>query len=80
MRTEPSAQELILEVYRQRQLLADSGGRATRVIMSLHHYRTIQQYHALLGGLPEGRTDYIDRYRLFDLEICVEQVECPRVE
>lgn len=75
-----SAEELILEVYRQRQEASEQGREATRVVMSLSHYRTIQRFHARLGEVPEGSIDYIDRYRLFDLEICIERVERPVVE
>lgn len=76
----PRAEELILEVYRQRREIEEQGRAASRVVMSLAHYRTIQRFHAHLGEVPDGAVDYIDRYRLFDLEICVEDVERPRVE
>lgn len=78
--SELRAEELILEVYRQRQALVGAGTSPARVIMSRAHYDAIQRYHAMLGDLPEGSSDYIDRYRLFDLEICVEDVDAPRVE
>ncbi|MFW5743254.1 MAG: hypothetical protein ACOCWX_01615 [Spirochaetota bacterium] len=74
------AEELILDVYRQRREASEQGRETTRVVMSLSHYRTIQRFHARLGEVPEGSTDYIDRYRLFDLEICIERVERPVVE
>lgn len=74
------AEELILEIYRQRREFGDQGREATRVVMSASHYRTIQRFHARLGEVPEGSVDYIDRYRLFDLEICIERVERPVVE
>jgi hypothetical protein len=77
---EKRAEELILEVYRQRGALAVDGRRATRVVMNPASYRTIQRYHAMLGEMPEGTPDYIDRYRLFDLEICIEDVADPIVE
>ena len=48
--------------------------------MNRSHYQTIQEYRARLGEAPEGKVDYIDRYRLFDLEICIEQVAEPAVE
>lgn len=85
MSNEPSsssvrAEELILDVYRQRRELLEQGREAQRVVMSPAHYRSIQRFHALLGELPEGAVDYIDRYRLFDLEICIEDVERPVVE
>lgn len=74
------AEEIIVEVYRLRNAAVAGGARPERVVMSQEHYRTVQEYRAHLGEVPEGRTDYIDRYRLFDLEICIERVERPRVE
>ncbi|MFW5741885.1 MAG: hypothetical protein ACOCW3_01070 [Spirochaetota bacterium] len=74
------AEELILDVYRQRREIEEHGREATRVVMNPSHYRAIQRFHAHLGDVPEGAVDYIDRYRLFDLEICIERVERPVVE
>lgn len=75
-----AAQTLIVEVYRQRVALAETGRPASRVVLNPRHYRTIQEYHKRLGNLPDESADYVGRYRLFDLEICIEQVETPRVE
>lgn len=74
------AQEIILDVYRRRAERTGSSHRPERVIMSIEDYRTLQSYRALLGDAPEGRVDYLERYRLFDLEILIEQVNEPRVE
>lgn len=71
---------MIVEIYRQRRALADTGHHPTRVVMSQAHYRLIQDYRATLGDAPEGKVDYMDRYRLFDLEIHIEQVDEPFVE
>lgn len=76
----PPAEELIVEIYRQRSLLVEAGRRPTRVIMSAGHYEQIRNYHRGLGAIAPGRVDYLDRYRVFDLEICVEEVEQPVVE
>ncbi len=75
-----AAQTLIVEVYRQRVALAEAGRGCSRVILNPQHYRTIQEYHTKLGDLHNEAADYVGRYRLFDLEICIEQVETPRVE
>ena len=80
MHQAPDAPQLILDVYRKRQALCGAGRSPSRVVMSAPQYRAIQTYHAMLGDLPDGALDYIDRYRLFDLEICIEQVDEPRVE
>jgi len=73
------AARLILEVYRQRLALAESGRKPDRVVLSRAHYDVIREYHLRLGTLPQG-LDYIDRYRIFDLEICIDDVELPTVE
>ena len=80
-RTDPPirAEEIIVEVYRQRREIVERGGTPEWVVLSPEHYRLVQAYHAQLGEAPEGRADYIDRYRLFDLEIRVERVDEPRV-
>ena len=74
-----TAAEVILEVYRQRMKLAETGESPSRVVLSRALYDLIRDYHQSLGSLPPG-TDYIDRYRLFDLEICIDSVDAPRVE
>lgn len=76
----PRPEELIVDIYRQRDELVAAGGSASRVVISLAHYREIQAYHSRLGEIAEGKSDYIDKYRLFDLEICIEDVDWPRVE
>jgi hypothetical protein len=76
----PDAPELIADVYRRRQALCGVGRAPSRVIMNPEQYRAIQTYHAMLGDVPDGAVDYIARYRLFDLEICIEQVDELRVE
>ena len=73
-------EELIVDIYRQRDELARSGVTPASVVISIAHYREIQTYHARLGAIAEGKSDYIDRYRLFDLEICIEDIEWPRVQ
>ena len=74
------AHELILEIYRQRNELAARGEEPTSVVMSMELYREIQHYHALLGEMPDGAVDYISKYRIFDLEICIEPTDRVRVE
>jgi len=73
------AEEIIVEIFRQREDLVGEGRRPSRVIMSRAHYDQIQEYRAQLGDLPTG-ADYLAKYHVFDLEICVEDVQTPRVE
>ena len=48
--------------------------------MTMETYRVIQQYHARLGELPDGATDYIGKYRIFGLDICIENETSVTVE
>jgi hypothetical protein len=74
------AEELIVEIYRQRSELAGQGQNPGRVVMSAGHYNLIQEYRTRLGELTSQDSDYLDPYRVFDLEICVEEIPLPRVE
>ena len=73
-------EEIIVEAYRQRRARTAAGEASSRVVMSRAHYDLIQNYHAMLGDVTDGAVDYIGRYRLFDLDICIEQVDEIRVE
>ena len=77
---EPRAEELLVEIYRQKRAAIEEGRTPQRVVLNRTQYDVIQAYHARLGEIPEGQSDYIGRYELFDLEICIEGVERPVVE
>ena len=74
------AEELIVEIYRQRSELAGQGKRPGRVVMSASHYKLLQAYRARLGELTSQNSDYLETYEVFDLEICVEEIGLPKVE
>ncbi len=74
------AEELIVEVYRQRSELVGAGQEPVRVVMCADHYKLIQAYRDRLGELASSEIDYLDPYRIFDLEICVEEIETPNVQ
>ena len=74
------AEELIVEIYRQRSELVNEGLKPVRVVISADHYKLIQAYRGQLGELASREVDYLDPYRIFDLEICVEEIETPQVE
>ncbi len=74
------AEELIIEIYRQRSQLVAAGQEPVRVVMCADHYKLIQAYRDRLGELARSAVDYLDPYRIFDLEICVEEIETPKVQ
>ena len=74
------AEELIVEIYRQRSELVKEGLKPVRVVLSSDHYKLIQSYRGQLGELASREIDYLDPYRIFDLEICVEEIGTPQVE
>ena len=75
----PRAEELIAEIYRQ-VLLARSESRSiTAVIMHASHYRVLQAYRNRLGELADASLEYLERYRIFGLEIQIYDEETPRV-
>ena len=42
--------------------------------------KVIEAYRGRLGELESREIDYLDSYRIFDLEICVEEIETPNVQ
>ena len=74
------AEELIVEIYRQRSELVEEGQKPVRVVISAEHHKLIQAYRGQLGELASREVDYLDPYRIFDLEICVEEIETPNVQ
>ncbi len=74
------AEELIVEIYRQRSELVKAGQHPVRVVMAASHYKLMQAYRDRLGDLESREIDYLDSYRIFDLEICVEEIETPDVQ
>jgi len=74
------AKEHIVEIYRQRSELIEAGLTPVRVVVSPGHYKVLQAYRGRLGDLDGPVIDYLDPYRVFDLEICVEDIETPVVQ
>ena len=66
------AEEIIAEVYRQKKDLAESGGEARGVTMSMAQWRMLRDYRARLGDPPGDMPDYLQEDSLFGLEIFIE--------
>ena len=74
---DPRAEELIVEIYRQLTERTGSGDDPSVVVLSRRDYDILQRYRDRLGELGPG--DYLERYRIFDLEFFVDDVQQPEV-
>lgn len=78
-------EELIAQIYAQVVALRSSrGGVPTatpgRIVMSIDHYRLLQDYRARLGDAPSPGLEYLGRYELFGLPIYINDEAEPRIE
>jgi len=71
--SDPSAEELIVAVLGKKKMLEETGAVPTRAVLSFAQYRRIQEYRARLGELPDTGFEYLTRYTLFGLELCIGQ-------
>ena len=60
--------------------MAEQGTVPNRVLLSPAHYQLIQDYRRQLGELKQRENDYLDDFRIFDLEICIDDSGSPRVQ
>ncbi len=67
-------EEIISEVWGQICSIREKGVNPGKIILSLKHYRMIQDYHAVLGEAPEGIDDYIQKYSLFGIPFFIDDV------
>lgn len=79
-RAPPRAEELIVEIWRQRSVLTQTGRRPARVVLSPENHRIIQAYRARLGTLDNEQLDYLGTHDLFGLEIFVDPEVAVSVE
>ena len=79
--TEPvrEAQELLLAIWKRRTELVEQGKQPEGVVLSRAQYDLLQSYNARLGELPNQQLDYIEKYRVFDLPIYVDNDSAMRV-
>ncbi|MDA3852294.1 MAG: hypothetical protein PF447_13650 [Spirochaetaceae bacterium] len=69
------AEEIIVEIYRQKQEHQQEGNLPSKVIINMEQYREIQRYHVRLGKLKGSLPDYITADSLFGLEILIDNQE-----
>ncbi len=68
----PRAEELIVTILAEKKRRTEEGAVVSRVLLSPEQYRVIQDYRARLGDAPAASIEYLTRYDIFGLEICVE--------
>lgn len=69
------AEELIVNIYRDKLKFQEKGLNPTRVIMPMEYYRKIRKYHAGLGELAGPYGDYITEDEIFGLSVFIDNVD-----
>jgi hypothetical protein len=72
--------DIIAEILRQRRELESTKRKPERIVMSMAAYRAVQDFHARLGELPNPDIDYIRKYRIFGLDIFIDNARSLTVE
>ena len=65
-------EEIILEIYRQKQQCLEAGIKPVKVVLPIKLHRLIQRYHELLGNIDGPMPDYLQEDSIFGLEICID--------
>lgn len=73
------AEELVAEIYRQKNELQTNGKYPKTVVMNSSSYNTIQDWHKTLGTLEGTIPDYISKETIFGLDILLDSAENPVV-
>jgi hypothetical protein len=68
----PRAEELIVTILAEKDRRLKEGLSPARVILTPGQYRVIQEYRGRLGEAPSDSIEYLTKYEVFGLEICVE--------
>ena len=71
------AEELIVNVFRQKSQLTRGGRHANMVVMSRENYDAIEDYRRKLPPYPPGVPDYLTQHTIFGLPIFIDnECEC----
>ncbi len=75
------AEELVVEIYRQKKELQAHNSKASQVVMSMEAWRHIQAWHRARGPLERApHLDYIHEDSIFGLEVFIDNVPAPLVK
>lgn len=78
--SEIRAEELIVNIYRDKLNLQEKGVKASRIVMAMNHYKKIKTYHAGLGEVQGPYGDYITEDEIFGLPVFIDNVDSIKVE
>ncbi len=74
------AEELVVEIYRQKRALQARSIKALDVVLSMEAWRHIQAWHRARGPLEKAPSrDYIHDNSIFGLEVFIDNVPEPLV-
>jgi hypothetical protein len=73
-------EETLVEIYRQKSVLTESGETPVRVVLSMERYKAVQDFRVRLGETPPGLPDYLGKYELFGLTVFIDDRVVCRVE
>ena len=66
------AEEVIVEVLRQKRALMESGSTPKEVALSPGLYTLVEKYRLALGVVEGPVPDYLQKGSLFGLDICID--------
>lgn len=78
--SEVRAEELIVNIYRDKLKLQEKGIKARRIVMPMVLFRKIRTYHAGLGDIQGQFGDYITEDEIFGIPVFIDNVEGISVE
>ena len=73
MESDPKAEEIIAEIYRQVLVCRSRAVEPKQVLLPYRYVRRLRVYRFFLGDLGPGGIEYLDRYSIFGLEFFVHQ-------
>ncbi len=75
------AEELVVEIYRQKSELQARNIKASQVVMSMEAWRHIRAWHCARGVMEKApHMDYIHEDSIFGLEVLIDNLPEPLVK
>lgn len=66
------AAEVVAEIYKKLYERKQKGLESRRVIMTKQNYELVQSFRTSLGDMQASHMDYIQKYSIFNLTVCIE--------